>query len=72
VMTSVVTNNVSALAALANGFLPLRKISRKKPERAASPAIRPEVVVTRPFVLAPVAVNERVFKLRLPVTTGTL
>jgi Cu2+-exporting ATPase len=26
IMTSVVTNNVSALAALANGLLPLRKV----------------------------------------------
>jgi hypothetical protein len=28
IMTSVVTNNVSALAALANGLLPLRKVGR--------------------------------------------
>ncbi len=33
IMTSVVTNNVSALAALANGLLPLRKI--KRPEVAS-------------------------------------
>ncbi len=30
VMTSVVTNNVSALAALANGLLPLRKVKRNE------------------------------------------
>jgi hypothetical protein len=29
IMASVLTNNVSALAALANGLLPLRKVSRK-------------------------------------------
>jgi Cu2+-exporting ATPase len=33
IMTSVVTNNVSALAALANGLLPLLKVKRKRPER---------------------------------------
>ena len=33
IMTSVITNNVSALAALANGLLPLRKIKRAEAER---------------------------------------
>jgi Cu2+-exporting ATPase len=33
IMTSVITNNVSALAALANGLLPLRKIGRTESER---------------------------------------
>ncbi len=33
IMTSVITNNVSALAALANGLLPLRKIARAGSER---------------------------------------
>jgi Cu2+-exporting ATPase len=33
IMTSVVTNNVSALFALANGLLPLRKIAQAKAER---------------------------------------
>ena len=36
IMTSVVTNNVSALAALANGLLPLRKITRAGPGRPAA------------------------------------
>jgi hypothetical protein len=33
IMTSVVTNNVSALFALANGLLPLRKVARAESER---------------------------------------
>jgi hypothetical protein len=33
VMTSVLTNNVSALVALANGLLPLRKIARAESDR---------------------------------------
>ena len=33
IMTSVVTNNVSALFALANGLLPLRKIARAEADR---------------------------------------
>ena len=33
VMTSVLTNNVSALAALGNGLLPLRKIARAESGR---------------------------------------
>ena len=51
IMTSVVTNNVSALAALANGLMPLRKIgaAEAEPQRAngrrmpfrPSPASRP-------------------------------
>ncbi len=45
VMTSVVTNNVSALLALGNGLLPLRKIPRVKPDRpaAARPPAAPKV-----------------------------
>ena len=31
IMASVLTNNVSALAALANGLLPLRKVPRPRP-----------------------------------------
>ena len=33
IMTSVITNNVAALVALANGLLPLRKIARAEAER---------------------------------------
>ncbi len=33
IMTSVVTNNVSALAALGNGLLPLRKVARAESDR---------------------------------------
>jgi P-type E1-E2 ATPase len=33
IMTSVITNNVSALAALANGLLPLRKVAQAESER---------------------------------------
>ena len=33
IMTSVITNNVSALAALANGLLPLRKVARSRSPR---------------------------------------
>ena len=33
IMTSVITNNVSALFALANGLLPLRKIARAEAEK---------------------------------------
>ncbi len=33
IMTSVVTNNVSALAALANGLLPLRKVAQAEADR---------------------------------------
>jgi hypothetical protein len=32
-MTSVITNNVSALLALGNGLLPLRKIARAEADR---------------------------------------
>jgi heavy metal translocating P-type ATPase len=39
IMTSVITNNVSALAALANGLLPLRKIARAGSERETSSAM---------------------------------
>ncbi len=44
IMTSVITNNVSALAALANGLLPLRKVARsgspRRPNRE-TPAAEP-------------------------------
>jgi hypothetical protein len=33
IMTSVVTNNVSALAALANGLMPLRKVAEAEADR---------------------------------------
>ena len=33
IMASVVTNNVAALAALANGMLPLRKVAQIEAER---------------------------------------
>ena len=38
IMTSVVTNNVSALAALANGLLPLRKVGRREASTRRSAA----------------------------------
>ncbi len=44
VMTSVITNNVSALAALANGLLPLRKVARSRPDRPA--VARPQPATT--------------------------
>jgi Cu2+-exporting ATPase len=44
IMTSVLTNNVSALAALANGLLPLSKIPRGR----ARPAPNPHPVLSRP------------------------
>jgi Cu2+-exporting ATPase len=47
VMTSVVTNNVSALAALANGLLPLRKVSRTRPERPTLSAKPPETPIAQ-------------------------
>jgi heavy metal translocating P-type ATPase len=55
VMVSVVTNNVSALAALANGLLPLRKIARKRPERPTIPATPREVPGCHDEARAPVA-----------------
>jgi Cu2+-exporting ATPase len=46
IMTSVLTNNVSALAALANGLLPLSKIPRGR----ARPAHNPHPVLSPPAV----------------------
>ena len=41
IMASVVTNNVSALAALGNGLLPLRKIPRAPSDRASRKGVGP-------------------------------
>ena len=43
IMTSVVTNNVSALAALANGLLPLRKVERSDSRRSETVPAEPIV-----------------------------
>jgi heavy metal translocating P-type ATPase len=50
IMTSVITNNVSALAALANGLLPLRKIAR-----AERPGDRERASVARDLVPLPIS-----------------
>ena len=47
IMSSVLTNNVSALAALANGLLPLRRFSGSSSDQ------------TRPLRIAPSEVAER-------------
>ena len=56
IMASVATNNVAALAALANGMLPLRKVAQIEAERRhrleMNQACRPE----RPALPAPAAV----------------
>lgn len=58
IMTSVVTNNVSALAALANGLLPLRKVARAEADRlrereanSGGSASRDLVPLTRPLTV---------------------
>jgi heavy metal translocating P-type ATPase len=53
IMTSVITNNVSALAALANGLLPLRKIARAGSERLGDREMISAVPVTRDLVPLP-------------------
>ena len=54
IMASVLTNNVSALAALANGLLPLRKVSRHRP-RQAHGLRNPPLEVAQHDGLAPLA-----------------
>ena len=62
VMTSVLTNNVSALVALGNGLLPLRKIARAESDR------RPNVNPLRDLVSLPSQIP-RLFRAML-VETG--
>ena len=50
VMTSVLTNNVSALVALANGLLPLRKIGRPESDRTREQEAAPAEPVRRDVV----------------------
>lgn len=47
IMASVLTNNVSALAALANGLLPLRKLSRGRSAPALSLRLTPPEAADR-------------------------
>ncbi|HKM54418.1 MAG TPA: hypothetical protein VJY33_13485, partial [Isosphaeraceae bacterium] len=47
IMASVLTNNVSALAALANGLLPLRKVARGRAEPAVSLRLTPAEAADR-------------------------
>jgi heavy metal translocating P-type ATPase len=70
VMTSVITNNVSALAALANGLLPLRKIARIKHEKRADHATPAAEPVIRPTIPAPVAENPADLTLPRPLAIG--
>ncbi|MBV8318097.1 MAG: HAD-IC family P-type ATPase, partial [Planctomycetaceae bacterium] len=53
IMTSVITNNVSALAALANGLLPLRKIARAESERRRDRESTPAEPIKRDLVPLP-------------------
>jgi len=53
IMTSVVTNNVSALAALANALLPLRKIGRAEAARRREQGRTPSEPVSRDLVPLP-------------------
>ena len=50
IMTSVVTNNVAALAALGNGLLPLRKVAQVEAER------RHKLEISRSYGMARTAV----------------
>ena len=47
IMASVVTNNVAALAALANGLLPLRRFSSSPPDQIHPLRIAPSEVAER-------------------------
>ena len=50
IMTSVITNNVSALFALGNGLLPLRKIARAEADRTREQEAAPAEPVRRDVV----------------------
>jgi heavy metal translocating P-type ATPase len=50
IMTSVVTNNVAALAALANGMLPLRKIAEIEAQKRHEQELRQAYAVEREIV----------------------
>jgi hypothetical protein len=53
IMTSVITNNVSALLALGNGLLPLRKIARAEADRRREREIAMTEPVRRDLVPMP-------------------
>jgi hypothetical protein len=60
IMTSVFTNNVSALFALGNGLLPLRKVKRAEAERCRDcEAAAPESVRRDLVPLPPLAARRR-------------
>ena len=53
IMASVLTNNVSALAALANGLLPLRKLSQQPSTRSPSTHALGDIVDKNTLARAP-------------------
>jgi hypothetical protein len=59
IMTSVLTNNVTALAALANGVLPLRKVAQLEAERQHRLEITQTCTAERNPVPTPPAAPER-------------
>lgn len=60
IMSSVLTNNVSALAALANGLLPLRKVSGSSKSQTHELRIAPDEVEERDRLpLPPTSVARR-------------
>ena len=59
IMASVVTNNVAALAALANGVLPLRKVAQIEAERRHRLEITQSYAMERNPVQAPPAAADR-------------
>ncbi len=60
IMTSVITNNVSALFALGNGLLPLRKIAQAEADRRRDRATAPAEPIRRDLVpMPPLAATRR-------------
>jgi Cu2+-exporting ATPase len=59
IMASVITNNVAALAALANGVLPLRKVAQLEAERRHRLEMSQSYAIERAPVHAPVAPADR-------------
>ena len=59
IMASVVTNNVAALAALANGVLPLRKVAQIEAERRHRLELTQAYAMERNTVQAPPAAADR-------------
>ena len=59
IMASVVTNNVAALAALANGVLPLRKVAQIEAERRHRLELTQSYAMERNPVQAPPAATDR-------------